>query len=507
MGLLSSIASRFAKPAAAPRASAFSGFGGFTATGWRFMEAVDQDGTVPLINGTPRDFDKDVPLYDRNVLVQASRRLYANCGIVKAADDKATYAVGNGWDPLFLGKDKDWGRQASDWLKQKYFPISDVRGGIYDFKTNLHLDSVNIDVSGDFGILSVRAPSGWPMTQRVPSHRIDSCGASEGKPLETGKYQGLIIRQGVIYNAFGRAVGYRIRTDDEAGYQDVSARDFFFCMDPAWYDQGRGVPAYAHAIKDLLSLKSAHGFEAMAMNILSAIGLIEENETGGPDPTEMFRNEAINSGNTTGPAPAKQDLPFVKTMFGGLVRFFRSQTGSKLSTLQHSRPGPNWESFWNRIVKMACAGTGWPYELLWNLSSLGGAALRSALGRANRAVQDRQNLLRPAAKWEVQRAIAAAIELGELPFSPDWWRWDFVMPPALTVDAGRDAQQDREDYKLKITTLEDILAPEGKTVEQHYETLADEYLLLQEVAERRGVPPDALGQAPKPTVITETLKD
>ena len=71
--------------------------------------------------------------------------------------------------------------------------------------------------------------------------------------------------------------------------------------------------------------------------------------------------------------------------------------------------------------------------------------------------------------------------------------WDFTLPAFITADIGREAQQDREDYKLQITTLEEILAPQGITVEQHLRQLAHEHKLREEIAKEEGVPTSALG--------------
>ena len=486
-----------AKADASP--SAGTGWGGWP----RFFDAADPSNLNSNFgNNTPRDFQDDARKWDYDLIVSASRRLYANSGISRIIDDKALYSVGRAWRPRFMGKNIAWGQKATDWLEQSYYPICDVRGRNYDFQTNLHLDSVNVDVSGDFGKLLTESESGFPQTQRIPSHRINSGEYPDGEAMKDGPYQGLVIRQGVVYNRVGRPVAYGITTDE--GWELISARDLIHVFDPQWYDQGRGLPALTPVLEDMKSLKRTQGFEQMAMEILSNIGLVEENPEGMADVTDP-RNRLL-SGATPGNAATTTAPVMTQTLLGGLIRFFKSNSGSKLSTLQHGRPGPNWESFWDRIIKGAVMATSWSYEVAWKLNTLGGAALCAAFNKCNRACQDRQDVLRPGAKQEVQYAIAKAIKIGALDESDEWYLWEFTMPGEMTADIGREQAQDRADYLAKITSLHDILTPQGKTVDDHLRQLATEELRRIEIGKEMGVSPIILGQQPKNETTTVSEK-
>jgi hypothetical protein len=62
-------------------------------------------------------------------------------------------------------------------------------------------------------------------------------------------------------------------------------------------------------------------------------------------------------------------------------------------------------------------------------------------------------------------ALSRAIELGILPENEDWMEWEFSFPRKPSIDAGRDAQQDREDLKAGIRTWTDIHAELGTDTE------------------------------------------
>ena len=87
------------------------------------------------------DIDELIPATDWRTLLSASRKLFTNMGIVKSAViQKANYSVGRSWNPVYNGKDKEWGRLAEDWLLNQFYPASDVRGSMFDFKTDLYVD-------------------------------------------------------------------------------------------------------------------------------------------------------------------------------------------------------------------------------------------------------------------------------------------------------------------------------------------------------------------------------
>ena len=407
---------------------------------------------------------KEVPMGDWLTLVSDSRKLYSNLGPAKGAiNDKAVYSVGRAWDPKFQGKDQAWGAQATAWLKA-WYRVADVRGGMFDFKTDLNVSSISVDRDGEIYILLTETATGWPQIQLIPATLIGNRGIDT--PMSDGPYKGLKNIQGIIYNENGQAVAYQVLGENPDDDEIYSALNLIQIFDPEWADQVRGFPAFTHALLDLKDLRTIQGNENMVSAICSTIGIIESNEMGAPDPNDpanFLRKNAVatNTGITGGPQMTVQN-------FAGVVaRYFRAGAGSKLEQLKLDRPGEVWEQFMNRLIRNACVGAGWPYELTWDSSQLGGANVRLLLARAMRTVEDRQDLLRPVARRIVGYAVAKAIKLGILPANDEWYAWDFSLPARISVDYGRDANADREDYLLGLTNMGDILEEEGKDLVQH----------------------------------------
>jgi capsid protein len=400
---------------------------------------------------------------DWHQLLSDSRRLYCNLGPVTGAiDDKATYAVGRAWNAKFTGEDKEWGKKAEAWVNEMWYPMADIRGSMYDFKTDLFLSSVCTDRDGEIYIYLTESDDGWPQIQLFPAHMVGDRDNPKDY-VEAGPYKGLRITQGVVTNEYGRPVAYKLLGPKPDEDKFISALDLIQIYDPRWPDQVRGFPVFMHALLDLKDLRQVQGYEKMAALLMSSVGLIEHNELGAPDPGDPMNLLTKNITQLPGQVPTVTSQDYM----GGTARFFRAGSGSKLEQLKSDRPGDPVNKFMDRLIRNACVGAGWPYELTWDASALGGANVRLLIAKAMRAVEDRQDLLRPVAKRIVGYAVAKAIKSGLLPESPEWYKWRFTMPARMTADYGREAAADRDDYKAGLINMGDILAEEGKDLDTH----------------------------------------
>ena len=88
--------------------------------------------------------------------------------------------------------------------------------------------------------------------------------------------------------------------------------------------------------------------------------------------------------------------------------------------------------------------------------------------------------------------ISDAISRGKLPLVDDWDRIVIQPPQSLTVDAGRDANAEREDMKAGLLTFRDHYGKRGLDWQQEIEQGATEIEFLiakaKEIAESSDVP-------------------
>lgn len=408
------------------------------------------------------DIARAVTYGDWKTIVSSCRRIYANLDVIKGAiAQKAMHSVGRAWAPVFVGKitpeTKKWADAAKRWLETEWFPVCDVRGGVFDFRTGLYLDSVAFDRDGDNAVILTETPEGYPQIQRIPCHRIGQFGIASnivgdeaetvtldgdgGQSTAKGLYKGMRIEHGIIYNDYGRAVAIRHIGPFAMGTpQDISLRDADFRFDPEYVDQGRGFPTMSGSVNFLASTFLAHEYEQQALLLAGSIGLLEYNEMGAADTTDPSQ---VNSDALAATVAAK--APATETIFGGTTRYISSKNpGNKLEAFSAgARPSQQWVDFQDRIIRNALCGMNWPYSLVWKPESMTGTQERSAIEQARAAVKDRQDLLLPRARRIVGFAISKAMKLGILEPYPGedaggFLKWSFEMPPEFNIDHGRE---------------------------------------------------------------------
>jgi hypothetical protein len=114
---------------------------------------------------------------------------------------------------------------------------------------------------------------------------------------------------------------------------------------------------------------------------------------------------------------------------------------------------------------------------------------------AQRAIEDRQDLLFYAARRIVSYAVAKAQKRGDLPQSTDWYKWEFSTPPKLTIDDGRVMKELESAYKLGFKSATEITAAMGKkyvdVIRSKAEEAAMRQIIVKETEEKYGVHIDA----------------
>ena len=84
--------------------------------------------------------------------------------------------------------------------------------------------------------------------------------------------------------------------------------------------------------------------------------------------------------------------------------------------------------------------------------------------------------------------IGDAIDRGELEPMKGWNRVRFVTPRRITVDAGREAQQNRADVEAGLKTLAEHFAELGQDFDEQLEIRAQNARAIIDTAEKYNVP-------------------
>jgi len=405
------------------------------------------------------DIDVLIPTHDRRKLAALSSRLCTNMGVVRdALKQRADYSIGDAWLPKYAGEtDGEDGKTIARFLRRVWFPSCEVRGGIHDWHKLLELTSFAVDRDGDAFWLLVKGKDNFPRIQQVPGHRVYSSGYS--RKVEKGEFKGYKIRDGIIYYLSGRPAGYRILTGENASdletFEDVPAASVIHFYDPSHQEQGRGLPAFTHALEDLKACIASTGDERIRQQIISRLHLSIYNEQGGPDLDDTAYS-------ILGRQECGQELT-VKKMPGG-IEFMTAGSGEKIEQIKHESPGEIWESFQDRMLRMSIASV-WVYALVWKHAGQG-TAERAEILKARRLVSQRQRQLRYGARRAIAWAYSVFQEAGRLPLLDEPFAWEFSSPPRLSVDDGRESKMELQEWLSGARNKSELLEARGLTEEE-----------------------------------------
>jgi hypothetical protein len=453
----------------------------------------------------PGETDKNILPYDIKTLRSHSRRIYANLGPLRVAvREKAMYCVGRHWIAKNYGPDKDYKQASEEWLKDIWYPMCNVLGPEFDFQTTLDIMSINLDVVGEIFIYLTENDEGFPMIQLIPAHKVDQPRQKDSIDakgiLQIGPYKGYKCDYGVIKNKQGRPIAYHVIGIEEEDDQFIGTDNIIRLREIEMGDETRSIPTMSHGINQGRSILSLLENEQEFLEAASRIALIESNELGGldpnapenalalrPSPPTDVGDGATNPGNN----PNGQNRVYSEEWKqSGETRYFKSRSGGNVTAFQFQRPAKEWSDFMDKLGRFLIDPI-WPYFLVDKEDSLGGANARGILARANRIVQDRQDLLRKAARRIIQYAVAKGSKIKRIPTSDQWYLWDFTLPARITVDFGRDAKAEILECEAGLLDPAEVIEARGRSYQDfllsYYRNAAMDQIIRMQVEKETGV--------------------
>ncbi len=403
------------------------------------------------------DTKTNVSSYDRWEMVNYSRQVFAQIDTLwTAVDSKNNWALGDAWDAHYTGTDRAWGEEFENFINNVWMPNANVRGPQYDFKRSLKLSALAWDVDGDDAMVLTETVNGFPQLAFYPSTKISSAatnfGARSNQFVSGGEFDGAKLYDGVIYDRNSRVIGLRIVGED-GDYSDISAYNADLAYEPTWHDQGRGIPRVIVSLLKWLNLDDIDTFIQRSMKRASSVGVLVKNAEGeAAIGNEIVSGqEVIDLGQTPadGGSIADRQVAY-EEIEGGEMYYLSASEGEEMSALNFKNPHPNSEAFITRITRSALASVGWAIELL-DLTSTGRAPTRLLCDLANQSIWSRQCTAYRRWRRAIAYATAKAMKTGYLRRNNDIvdaMSFEPGLPKPLSVDAGNDAQADREGLKL-----------------------------------------------------------
>lgn len=415
------------------------------------------------------------------LLLNDSRYIYtSNSTVSGAVKQRASKVFGESWRFQSHSEDETFAKLVEDDL-ESIDGLIDIRGPQFSFRRNVKIESKSIDVDGDVFVLLTETKTGFPKLQWLEAHRIGCDLYSNTDRVESGKYRGLKIKSGIIYNEFGAEVAYRVLGEDKQSFRDVSARDMIHITDPDWFSQGRGVPSIAAGILDWYDLAEVRNFEKTGLKTNAAVAIVEKNESGKVDAaTRILQGQGGAS-----QAPFQSEF-----MLGGSI--LRIKNGGSYEAHESNRPSDGFLKFTDKIEAGAFYGMGWRREML-DSSEVGGSGVRAFQRDINDSITDRCSVLNRFRKRMALYVIAKRAKQGIYKLPADWMKCSFTKPREFTVDDGASRQADRDDLRAGLASEYDLLARRGYDPIE-FTTRRAKYLAdRKKIAEKHGLEDAELG--------------
>jgi lambda family phage portal protein len=404
----------------------------------------------PVIYGAhARDSRLDLNEATRTELLKLARHMYRNVGLIKGAVDSiATYSIGPGLRPQYRGTDQEFGRLCEEYWRDMVAPSPEVTGRMTWTDMLLTL-SRSIDVDGDVFVVMTEKGK----LQIVEGHRV-----CEGDDYGTA--------DGVFLGKLGEPTAYLIQTGEL--YRKLGAETVIHLMELERPDQIRGGSSLARALNHVRDLKMLGEFEKDALKLQGSIAAVITTNEG---------DELAGQGGFFGTVQAQDsgESTIAREEITSSATIPRLAPGEKIEMVGPNRPHAGFEPFAKFLIRDVAMGLGLPVEFVYDPASVGGAGMRFIVAKAQRRFEQRQRLLIDRFCNRAWRFfIGGAIANGDLPAVEDYAKVTWQTPKSLTVDAGREAQQAREDYKAGLSSLQDYFGELGQDWEEQVRQIAKE---------------------------------
>ena len=459
MNRLRSIAKLLLPPVLAPKAWGSP----YEAANWS-----PRRGMVP--GASPTDARNELTQGVRSELVRKSRYLHKNSGFVRElVSNMAIYSTGDGIRVQAQSTDPEWNRRAED-----YFSLWAARCEVtrrFSFAECQALVCRGMDIDGEYFIHKTRDLDGEPRLQLIESHRVgDDFGSKE-------------TIDGVGIDAWGAPVFYRVQQDD-GSFRDLPAFSILHLHEPEWAGGVRNHPALQHSINHILDEMELLALEKHAVKDNADVARVLKTARG-----EVDDHGDFVVGGPAAPGDGSDPVSLQRIVGGKLVAL---KPDESLDSFQSNRPSPTFTGFLEHLRRDAALGM-IPFEFAADSSKVGGAGVRLIVAKADRRFSFRQMILERRLIQPVWTyVIGDAINRGLLPPMPTWWKIATVAPKRVTVDAGREAQQNRADVEMGLKTLSDHYAELGADFGEEIERRAADAKLILDTAAKFGVPAEML---------------
>jgi capsid protein len=409
----------------------------------------------------PDDMRRDLAPWDRNEMVKKCRWAERESPLFKQIlNDCVIYVCGDGIKPQSHAEDPKVGE-----LHEAYFASKakrlDVSGkSFYQSQAILTRSMIR-----DGDAFSIKASlNGEAKTQIIEAHRV-------GDPTDRDTPED--CWDGIGFGKYNEPIYYSVYQADGSS-RKVEAQSVMHIVDMETASGSRGVPVLQSSLTAIQDAKEILELERRAVKDNGDTVRVIKKGSGFLD--EDAASEIGSVGNTA------YDLA---NQMGGKAVVLESS--DSFESFESKRPNSTFVGFLQALEKDICSIL--PWEFVKDPTSAGGASVRLVTAKAARVFGKYQNvIIETFCQPTYEYVIADGIAKGEIPDDPRWWSVSWTTPKSVTVDAGREAANDRADIEMGLMSPSELFGTRGLDFRTESIKRAADMAFLQDLAKQYGIP-------------------
>ena len=409
----------------------------------------------------PDDMRRDLAPWDRNEMVKKCRWAERESPLFKQIlNDLVIYVVGDGIKPQSHATDQEVARQHEAYFAAKAKRL-DVSGkSFYQCQSILVRAMVR---DGDAFCIKAEL-DGEARTQIIEAHRV-------GDPTDADTPAD--CWDGIGFGKYNEPIYYSVYQADGTS-RKVEAQSVMHIVDMETASGSRGVPVLQSSLTCIQDAKEILELERRAVRDNGDTVRVIKKGSGFLD--EDAASEIGSVGNTA------YDLA---NQMGGKAIVLEGS--DSFESFESKRPNSTFVGFLAALEKDICSIL--PYEFVKDPTSAGGASVRLVTAKAARVFNKYQQvILTTYCQPTYEYIIAAGIAAGEIPDDPRWWDASWTTPKSVTVDAGREAANDRADIEMGLMSMSELYGQRGLDFRSEMEKRAADMAHIQNLAKQYGIP-------------------
>jgi capsid protein len=451
------------KPQAAVMDTQGGGFGG-SYSGWQ--STMFSNARRAIFGQAPGDLRQDLTPWNRMAMIRKCRWAERNSGLFKQIlNDMVLYSVGDGIKAQSHASTPEMQEVYEAYFAERAKRIDITnRFSFYQAQAILLRGMIR---DGDSFAAKVRNAQGEAKLQLMEAHRV-------GDPLdEVTVIPG--IHDGIIYGPYGEYTAVNVYKSDGSNRQ-ILAQSMMHVVDHEYASGCRGVPLLQTSINSIQDEMEILALEKQAVKDNGDVVRTISKQGGVLDQDTANELGALNVPSYTSIA---------NTMGGKLLVL---DQGESMNSFQSNRPNSTFVGFLAALERDIAQGV-LPYEFVGDSSKLGGATVRLVTAKAGRVFSKYQGIIIetfcvPTWGYIIGQGIAA----GDIPDDPHWNRVSWTTPKSVTVDAGREAANDRADVEMGLLSMSELYAQRGLDFRTEMAKRAADMVHIQDLAKEYGIP-------------------